>query len=260
MRTDVNFDGVAEEFERDIYATSKGVVRTAVLWDQMAAHIPLLDLGPCRVLDAGGGSGHLSVRLAGMGHTVALCDVSEEMLDLARDRARNAGVEERMSLHHVGIQDLPDTFDAPFDVVLCHAVLEWLGDPRAAVAALRGLVRPGGYLSLMFWNRNAAVLKAALRGEFEAASLRLRGEETRSGWGEGATPLSNEVVGSWLGELGFLVVSRSGVRVVHDHLDEALRGADRIEALVDLERALGGVEPFASLGQHTHYVCQVPEA
>lgn len=42
-----------------------------------------------------------------------------------------------------------------FDLILCHAVLEWLDDPKSAVRDLARLVKPGCRMSLMFFNRFA---------------------------------------------------------------------------------------------------------
>jgi S-adenosylmethionine-dependent methyltransferase len=46
-----------------------------------------------------------------------------------------------------------------FDVIICHAVLEWLADPQDALGRLSGLLKADGLLSLMFYNRNASLLK-----------------------------------------------------------------------------------------------------
>jgi S-adenosylmethionine-dependent methyltransferase len=57
-----------------------------------------------------------------------------------------------------GLQELPGVLgSAAFDVVACHAVLEWLADPGAAVAGLATFLQAGGFLSVMFYNREAAV-------------------------------------------------------------------------------------------------------
>lgn len=50
--------------------------------------------------------------------------------------------------------------------------------------------------------------------------------------------------------------SKAGIRVLHDHVPEELRRPERIEELLAAEKRLRGREPFASLGQHTHLVCE----
>ena len=52
---DVSFDGIANEFESDIYGSTKGAVRLAVLWSVLNDDVPALTDQPMRILDAGGG-------------------------------------------------------------------------------------------------------------------------------------------------------------------------------------------------------------
>ena len=88
----------------------------------------------------------------------------------------------------------------------------------------------------MFYNRNAAVLKRALAGEFAAALAGERHGFPPRGWGEGAVPLA----------------------IFHDHLPDAVRTGEWLQDLLPLEMALRTHEPFASLAQHIHLVCARP--
>ena len=166
---DVGFEGIADEFESDIYSSTKGAVRLAVLWSVLSNDVPGLAGRPMLILDAGGGSGHMAVRLVGLGHSVVLCDISEEMLSKAAARAAEAGVTDAVEIRHLSIQGYANIADHKFDLVLCHAVLEWLDDPRSAVRELAQLVKQGGQISVMFYNRFASLLKRTLSGDFEAA-------------------------------------------------------------------------------------------
>ena len=257
MLGDVSFDGIAEEFESDIYGSTKGAVRLAVLWSVLNGDVPALADPPMRILDAGGGSGHMAVRLAGLGHSVVLCDVSDEMLATAAMRAAEAGVTAAIELRHLSIQAYANIADERFDLVLCHAVLEWLDDPESAVGDLALLVKQGGHLSLMFYNRFASLLKRTLAGDFEAALEDYETGPIRRGWGEGATALDNEVVVSWLEDQDLEVSARAGIRIFHDHVVDKLGGPQGLAQLIELEKAVCRSEPFASLGQHTHLTCRL---
>ena len=253
---DVGFDGIADEFEFDIYGSTKGAVRLAVLWSVLNDDVPALADRPMRILDAGGGSGHMAVWLAGLGHSVVLCDVSEEMLAKAATRAAEAGVADAIEIRHLSIQGYANIADEKFDLVLCYAVLEWLDDPRSAVRDLARLVKQGGQVSVMFYNRFASLLKRTLSGDFEAALKDYQTGPIRRGWGEGATALDNEVVVSWLEEQDLEVNARAGIRIFHDHVVDKLGGPQRLTQLIELEKAVCRSEPFASLGQHTHLTCR----
>jgi len=253
---DVSFDRIADQFDSDIYGSTKGAVRLAVLWSVLREDVPGLADQPMRILDAGGGSGHMAVRLAGLGHSVVLCDISEEMLAKAAIRAAEAGVADAIDIRHLSIQGYADIADERFDLVLCHAVLEWLDDPKSVVGDLARLVKQGGHLSVMFYNRFASLLKRTLAGDFEAALADYRTGPIRRGWGEGATALDNETVVSWLEDHELEVTARAGIRIFHDHLVDELRGPQTLTQLIELEKAVCRSEPFASLGQHTHLTCR----
>lgn len=258
MGRDVNFDGIATAFEDAIYGSAKGHVRLYVLWEDMLATVPQLADGGLSVLDAGGGAGRMAVRLAELGNDVLLCDPSREMLGRAEALVGDAGLGDSVTTKHAGIRELATTLDRPFDVITCHAVLEWLAEPKDAVGELSGLLKPGGFLSLMFYNRTAALMNRVLTGAFAAALREQRLGPAREGWGEGAMPLAEETVREWLIELGLRVRSKAGIRIFFDHIPPAALGPDKLDELLAVERALRQVEPFASLGQHVHFVAQAP--
>jgi len=87
LKQDQSFDGRADKFARNIYDSTKGRIRTAVVWSDIEACLTRLGNRPLRILDAGGGFGYFAQKLAAMGHQVELCDLSAEMLDLARTLA-----------------------------------------------------------------------------------------------------------------------------------------------------------------------------
>ncbi len=69
------FDDIAEKFSRNIYGTTKGQLRQAILWQDLEPLLAQLGPGPLRVLDAGGGEGQTAIKVAQLGHHVTLCDL-----------------------------------------------------------------------------------------------------------------------------------------------------------------------------------------
>ncbi len=256
MKRDVSFNGVSRQFLDEIYGTSKGYVRLNVLWHDLVTEIPELLGGGLRILDAGGGDGRVSRRLVRQGNRVVLCDSSEDMLDEAKKWIGYDSVENSVDLVRSEIQELPARVGDQFDVVMCHAVLEWLARPEDCIAALSRLLKADGRLSLMFYNRNASILKRALAGEFLAAARESTEEPSPRGYKEGAIPLREQMVTRWLRKVGIEVISKAGIRIFHDHLPPSLKGESGLEELLELEKGLRKHEPFASLGQHIHLVCR----
>jgi S-adenosylmethionine-dependent methyltransferase len=256
MRSDTSFDGIAASFEAEIYAASRGYIRLQVLWEDLVTEIPQIAHGGLSILDAGGGAGYLAVHLAQLGNRVVLCDASWEMLDRAEESIRQARVSELVTLVHAPIQALHQAVAGQFDVVVCHAVLEWLADPQAALGQLVAFLRPGGRLSLLFYNRHAALQRRIFRGEFADACRELQEGCAPRGWRNGCVPLAEEAVCGWLEALGLRVRSKAGIRIFHDYLPDAMRNPEHLNDLLAVEQAFRKQEPFASLGHHLHLICE----
>jgi S-adenosylmethionine-dependent methyltransferase len=157
------------------------------------------------------------------------------------------------SIHfvHKRLQDFQGS--QPFDVILNHAVLEWLANPKEALVHLVSLLKPNGTLSLMFLNRNAVIFKQTLAGNFEFA-LQADDSSFNSIWKESTRPLLPQTVKEWLLELNLKIISQAGIRIFHDFVPEDKR--QNLEPLLEVEKTLRKQEPFASLAQHIHFVCQ----
>lgn len=106
----------------------------------------LLPLIPpqAKVVDLGCGTGSLAVLLAENGHDVCGVDLSDAMLDVAREKANGLDVELRQ-----GDAADPPCSDHAYDVVLVRHVLWAMPDPRATLERWVRLLKPGGRLVLI---------------------------------------------------------------------------------------------------------------
>jgi SAM-dependent methyltransferase len=94
------------------------------------------------VLDAGCGTGYLTVELAREDARVIAVDWSEEMVRITRERAAAAGIE--ADVHLDDCMTLRTVLDSSVDAVLSNYVLMDLPDLDAACAAMARILRPGG--------------------------------------------------------------------------------------------------------------------
>jgi S-adenosylmethionine-dependent methyltransferase len=165
--SDRNFDNLAERLKRNIYSSDKGLVRLTVLKNDMLNSIHELSHNqPLEILDAGGGMGQIARWLAEKGHEIVLCDLSAEMLEIAAEENKKAGLESRIRLLHAPLQDLPQLLpNRKFDIIILHGVIEWMKNPDDALLTLGQLLKPGGCISLLFFNRNKLVLKWGINGQ-----------------------------------------------------------------------------------------------
>lgn len=249
VRRDAIFDSAQRAtLEREVYGTTMGAVRLHILWQDLLDAIPALANGGLRVIDIGAGMGQIAQHIAALGHDVTVCDPSLEMLDRARTTLGESGVSPLHFLEST-VQELRANVEGTFDLVMCHAVLEWLAEPQDAVGYMAPLLELEGSLSLMFYNRNATILKRVLQGDLHTALA----PDTKQ---EPPWPLDPELVRSWIDAAGLEITSKAGIRIFHDHIPEDVRSAMKLDELLELEAAYRKREPFASLGQHVHFVCK----
>ena len=108
------------------------------------------------------------------------------------------------------------------DVVLCHGVLEIVDDPAAALAALAGVLRPGGTLSLLVNQRHAAVVTRAMAGHFGAARALLDGPWPAAAAGARHRRFTADEIAAVLDAAGFDTRSMHAVRVFVDLVPSSL--------------------------------------
>jgi SAM-dependent methyltransferase len=100
------------------------------------------------VVDVGCGCGALSLDLAREGAKVTGVDVSKPMLEHARRRATDEGLDVDFVLADAQIHDLPK---GSVNHVVSRFGLMFFTDPAAAFANIRGWLAPGGSLSFVCW-------------------------------------------------------------------------------------------------------------
>ncbi|EOV3348147.1 tRNA uridine 5-oxyacetic acid(34) methyltransferase CmoM [Edwardsiella piscicida] len=247
---DRNFDDIAEKFARNIYGTTKGRIRQAVLWQDLENLLAGLPQRPLRILDAGGGQGQIACQLAARGHRVILCDISAQMLQRAAQHAEEQGVSARMELVQSPAQEMHRHLAEPVDLVLFHAVLEWVAQPQAVLAVLEKCLAPGGALSLMFYNYNGLLMLNTLVGNMEYVKLGMPKRKRRSLSPD--HPLDPVQVYGWLEQLGLTISGKTGVRVFHDYLRDKTQQIGAFDDLLALEQRYCRQEPFVSLGRYIH--------
>ena len=255
---DRNFDDIAEKFSRNIYGTTKGQLRQAILWQDLDALLATLPAGPLRVLDAGGGEGQTACRMAECGHHVTLCDLSGEMILRAQQFAADKGVSGNMHFIQCAAQDIGQHLECPVDLILFHAVLEWVADPEAMLNILWQNLKPGGALSLMFYNANGLLLHNMVAGNFPYVEQGMPKRKKRTLSPD--YPRQPHDVYRWLEQTGFQIVGKTGVRVFHDYLREKNKQRECYDELLALETRYCRQQPWIELGRYIHVTALKPQS
>ena len=94
---------------------------------------PVIPRGPdIHILDAAGGTGRWSIRMAEKGCRVTLLDISEGMLKVAQERVEEKGLQHLVVVEKGDIRRLNHQ-DEAFDMVLCEHSLFLLEEPDTAL-------------------------------------------------------------------------------------------------------------------------------
>ncbi|EPC01279.1 hypothetical protein L861_11950 [Litchfieldella anticariensis FP35 = DSM 16096] len=249
---DRHFDGLADKFAASLYGASRGEIRLAVL-DHLLPRMLRLQEQP--VLDVGAGLGHMSLWFAERGHSVTLAEPSTDMLEEARRQL----ADRHASFLQLPLQQLGYEAPGPWPLIVCHAVLEWLGDPRAALGMLAELLSPGGQLSLMVFNHDALRFSNVIKGNLDKALAdRLAGTGKRQRLTP-ISPLTHAEIETWAKESGLSIEAVAGVRVFHDYLRERHPSAETLTKLIELERRYCMAEPYWRLGRYLLYTLTKPD-
>jgi S-adenosylmethionine-dependent methyltransferase len=251
FQDDRNFDKLIHRFERVVYDTAKGSWRLKLIQEDLKTLRE--NPTPLMVWDAGCGFGQISLWLAEQGHDLVLCDVSGLMLSKAQANFAKAGLTAQF--HHAAIQQIAPQLPQ-FDLALFHATLEWLGNPPAALNQVADKVKPGGYLSLLYYNRNAMIYKNALKAGWRLQHLL---EDNYLGKGNKLTPPNPQYpheIQEQLRHLGFTINSQTGILVFHDYLADDIRNASNEEELFALEYRYCRIPTFRDMGRYIHLLAR----
>ncbi|MDH5184224.1 MAG: methyltransferase domain-containing protein [Gammaproteobacteria bacterium] len=249
-----NFDDLAGRFKSNIYGTRKGQLRLDLLWEHIEQELlPLLysEHGDVTVFDAGCGMAQISKRLIQSGCQITLCDKSIKMLNQAKSEI---GESVHCEFIHASFQDMHADYREYFDLVMSHAVLEWLDKPEDGINALGRSCKPGGYLSLLFYNRDSYVFRNLIRGNWKKVE-----SNDYTGHRGGLTPnnpVSQTEVLSWLESAGFVALDTIGLRSFFDYMSKEMQLNREYEDILRLERMYSRVSPYRDMARYIHIIAR----
>lgn len=273
LTQDRSFERMVDKFEQKVYGTLKGEWRLKLLKQDLAKFVtnsaqPDLvaeDLAdqwrktqPFKIWDAGCGLAQISLWLAenlAEKTELTLCDLSPQMVYRAEQNFASASQSVATEFFTGAAQDLAPTLP-DFDLVLFHAVLEWLAEPKASLQTIANKVKSGGHLSLLFYNRNAFVFSNVLKGEWRWQHVL---DDSYLGKGKNLTPPNPQFpheVTAWLTDWGFEIEIQTGIRVFHDYLTDAVMDASNLDELLALEEKYCRVPTYRDMARYIHILAR----
>jgi S-adenosylmethionine-dependent methyltransferase len=249
----INFDHLADRFQDQVYGSTKGRIRQAIIEASYTKALPELLAGhPLHVLDAGGGLGQMSQWMLELGHQVDYFDVSSEMLGRTQAKLAPAEAAGRWSGVRASILDYAPRH--AMDLVIVHAVLEWLEQPQVALKRASQWLKPGGVLGLMVYNHHMLAMRNLMRGTLKKVQ-----ENRLGGDGQGLTPinpLDPGQVRGWLEDAGLDIRLQAGVRTFSDLTEPVVLSWYDEQDVIDMERQLCEQAPYRDLGRYVLFLAR----
>ncbi|GHC19042.1 methyltransferase domain-containing protein [Aidingimonas halophila] len=248
---DRHFDDLVDKFADSLYGRTRGALRLAML-DHLLPRMLSLDSQP--VLEVGAGLGQMATWFADRGHDVTVTEPAGAMLSRARQHSEGKATD----YVQASLQCLPALTPGPWSLIVCHAVLEWLAEPRTALSTLNELLAPGGQVSLMVFNRDALRFSNVLKGNWDKVQ-----QDDLAGKGRGRrltpiSPLTHAQITRWSAEEGLTVESVAGIRVFSDYCGVSSGSPDTYDRLLALEQQYCQCEPHWRLGRYLLYTLRKP--
>jgi 2-polyprenyl-3-methyl-5-hydroxy-6-metoxy-1,4-benzoquinol methylase len=226
-----------------------------------------LPAAPCPILDIGGGPGRYSIALSARGYQVTLFDLAQKNLDLALEKAAEAGVELERVVHG-DAGDLSTLGDQQYAAVLLMGPLYHLleeSDRKQAVRQAMEHMEPGGVLMAAFITRFAPFRHAAVEEPYwihenqaYAAEMLENGIHDRAENFAFAYFAHPEEIVPFMEGCGLTTSNLIGVEGLVAGLDEAVNKLEGPEwdAWVDLNYQVGQESSMHGASDHLLYIGQ----
>ena len=237
----------------------KGRIRYDLSARNLINHLPTDK--PQRVLDAGGGNGIDSLRLARMGHVIDLVDTSLSMLHDLHNNPEHLTLPNSVKTHSFDIREISKRFsNDSFDLLLCHNVIQYSDDWEELLVSMLQPLASGGIFSLMTRNKFAVPFDVTL-DDYELDNLQNLLDEPHGKSGVFDTDISfftARFLIDWLAQHGLETLGDYGVYCLYNHRSIPAQYEDSatVGKLFSLEDHLGKQSPYKETARYLQIVAQ----
>jgi len=133
----------------------------------------------CNILDAGGGTGFWSRKLAKLGHKVTCTDIAQKMLDTGCSISEKEKLNKKIDFVNADIMDMRQFKDNSFDFVLAEGdPVGYCGDPNKAIKELSRVAKKGSYVVVSIDSFFSRMNKMVSRANFKELNMLEKNHQT----------------------------------------------------------------------------------
>ncbi|MFX1487724.1 MAG: class I SAM-dependent methyltransferase [Promethearchaeota archaeon] len=138
-------DKIAEDYESS-YLEPYWQLYFEITWQNLKKYLPKKG---ARILDAGGGTGYWSRKLAKHDFYMVCSDISERMLEVGSKLAEKENLQKLIEFEYADITDMHCFEDNSFDMVLAQGdPVGYCGNPQKAIQELSRVAKTGASVSV----------------------------------------------------------------------------------------------------------------
>jgi len=214
------------------------------------------------VLDAGGGTGKWCIPIARKGLRVVICDISQDMLNVASLKVKENGLEGKVSFRQGDICS-PPFCDNSFDFVLAEGdPISYCSSPDLAVRELGRVLKPNCYLSAGIDSLYPTLRRMFEQPDIDFDQFHKVYKEQRflaKDWGFHYWLFTPKDLKKLFAKHGFKVVKIAGKPVMfrtRPETEAIFKDPVKVQKVLDIELKLCEEASIVGYGGHLHIVAQ----
>lgn len=162
------YEKIAKDYDKQ-YQTPYWELYHEITWQNIKKFLPKNK--KAIILDTGGGTGYWTIRLAKLGYNVVLTDIARNMLEIAKQKIKKEGLENKVTIKETNIRDISCFPSNYFDMVLSEGdPVSYCLDAKRAIKELTRVLKPKGYTIVSTDSKYPLILKLLEENSFKQLS------------------------------------------------------------------------------------------
>lgn len=138
-----------------------------ITWSYIKKYLPE-DINHSLVLDAGGGTGLWSIKIAKMGYQVILSDLSSGMLKIAEEKIKNQNLNAKIKIVKYDITNMNEFKDNTFDLAIAEGdPVSYCSNPDQAISELARVTKKRGFITVSVDNKFVWLKRSIEKGDYK---------------------------------------------------------------------------------------------